>query len=240
MTRRSFALLADELSDNTIVLRGKRRAHFLKVFPDAKTKNMELLAADGRVFAARLVNSGRDELILQVVSSDVVASPSFVLTLAAAILKPRKMDFLVEKAAELGVSRVLPLITARTMAVGKDGPGDSRLARWRGKAAGATAMNERPWLTRVMEACPITSLVFPAAERVLVLSAQGQLGLRRALRGGPQDLTLVVGPEGDFAPDELRMLKENGAELVRLGDEILRAETASLAALAVINAEWRW
>ncbi len=241
MTRRSFSITAEELRGRSVTLRGPRRAHFLKAFPPRKRSRLELLGGGGEIITARLARQGRDEVVLQVTSVRQAVARPFRLTLAAAVLKPKNMDFLVEKAAELGASRILPLLTSRTVAAGKGGTGRSRLARWRGKAAAAAAMNESPQLAQVLEAMPLSSLSFERGELVLALCAGGECSLYDVLRrSAARHLVLVVGPEGDFTPTELAELGKKGARTVRLGEEVLRAETAALSALAIVNSIWRW
>ena len=241
MTRRSFNITADELQGDTIILRGRRRAHFLKAHRAATGGELELVGPGGELISARLRARGGAKLVLEVSGVAGGSSPVHELVLAAAVLKPKKMEFLVEKAAELGATCILPLLTARTVAAGKGGAGSTRLSRWRAKAREAAAMNRRPRVSRVLEPCPLGRLELLRGGTTLVLVADASLTLSAALRRGRQkDLMLVVGPEGDFTPAELAALVERGARTVRLGGEVLRAETAAISALAIVNSLWEW
>jgi len=244
MTRRSFTVLAGEVEAKTVVLRGKRAAHFRKAFGGhangpADGKAIELLTDDGKIISV-LPEKMTPELVeLRVVSQGKSPVPPAELILAAAIIKPRKMDFLVEKAAELGVTKLIPLITARTM--GGGGASANRLQRWRGKALSAGSMNDRPYPTVVEPPRQLKTLVAAGTQTMLVLHATGDKGLGQALKKKPLgDLVLVVGPEGDLTGEELTVMRENGAELVSLGEQVLRAETAALAGLAIVNSIWHW
>jgi 16S rRNA (uracil1498-N3)-methyltransferase len=237
MTRRSFTLSADEIQGDTILLRGRRAAHFRKAFGKrlagaADSSAVELLVEDGSVIEAVLEELSSASISLRCLSRKMAAGPDRQLILAAAIIKPRKMDFLVEQAAELGVTRLIPLRTARTITAPGAAVSPNRLERWRGKALSARAMNDRPYPTTVEAPQDICSLTAGDGLKMLVLHASGSNPLSLILkRTSPGDLILVVGPEGDLTAEELSVLDAKGAERACLGKDILRAETAALAAV---------
>jgi len=159
------------------------------------------------------------------------------VTLAQGIAANDAMDYAIRKATELGVTSIQPLVTARSAPLPPGERGDRRLAHWRGVAIAAC---EQCGLNRVPEVLPPqgvtewlgawtgSGIVFaPAAERSLAVLAQP-----------PAPLALLIGPEGGFDERELRAGLARGFHPVRFGPRVLRAETAAVAALAVVQSMW--
>lgn len=173
-------------------------------------------------------------------------SPRWTLAVAGVTggLKGGRGDWAVEKGAELGAAAVVPLLTARGGG-GRDrgGGGDGgRTERWRRLAAAASKQSLRPHGLEVRDAVALTDLLpaVAAAPLALVAVAGGAPVLdvlearRAALAGAEGECFLLVGPEGDWAPDELAALAAAGAVPVGLGSARLRVETAALALLAAV------
>jgi 16S rRNA (uracil1498-N3)-methyltransferase len=155
------------------------------------------------------------------------------LTLAISILKGEKFDLVVQKAVELGVVRVVPLITARREVKLKDEA--KRTERWRRIALEASKQSGRARLMAVAEPCAFVDLVtsrdYPGAE--ILFSERS---------GGPfpnviehKKITAFIGPEGGWNDEELELAAVEGISVVTLGGRILRAETAAIALAAVIQ-----
>jgi 16S rRNA (uracil1498-N3)-methyltransferase len=154
------------------------------------------------------------------------------LTLAAAIIKGPRMDFLVEKAAELGAAVLWPLACARSVV---KNPGSERLTRWRRLAAAAAKQSLVP---RIMEIeAPLTVAAMTRnvpKEALAIVCAVGAEPLGALLhRQRPCDVILACGPEGDFDDTEAAAMGAAGFVPAGLGRGRLRSETAALAALAI-------
>lgn len=157
------------------------------------------------------------------------------LTLAVALLKADKLDWVVEKATELGVARLQPFASAHALAQ----PSPGRQARWQQIARAAAKQCGRTVVPAVAAPCALAEvLALPAAARLLLAEHGDRAPLARLALPPPAALLLVVGPEGGFAPAELRAATAAGVELVGLGPRILRAETAAIAAVALCQARW--
>jgi len=166
------------------------------------------------------------------------------LWLAFAPLKHARLAFLVEKACELGVSALLPVMTRRT----QGSPGSRiRAERLRKTAIEAAEQCERLSVPRVAEPVALAALLtdWPADRRLLIAAErQGAPAIAEVAAGAhPGPLGVLVGPEGGFAPGELDVATQHAnVSCVSLGPRILRAETAALAALAILQAlsgDWR-
>lgn len=165
-------------------------------------------------------------------------APEPDLWLLTAPLKKDRTDLVVEKAAELGVSRLWPVFTRRTNA------GRVNAERMRAHLVEASEQCERLSVPELVEPAPLEKVLesWPAGRVLLFLDESGGgTPLAEAATAGPA--ALLVGPEGGFTPDEQRMLAaQSFCRPVGLGPRILRAETAAIAALAVwqsVAGDWR-
>jgi 16S rRNA (uracil1498-N3)-methyltransferase len=155
------------------------------------------------------------------------------ITLGQAILKGERMGWLVQKATELGVRRIVPLLTARVVAR----PAGERPARWARIAREAVKQCGRSVVPAIDLPRPLDLALAEVGTHDLawLLSETGGASLRAAVgeAGHPDRILLFVGPEGGFAPDEVERATAAGARPVSLGPRILRAESAALAAVAL-------
>ena len=170
--------------------------------------------------------------------------PAVHVTLAQAVLKSPNIDLVFQKATELGVQRLVPLITRRTVVRLKRERESRQLARWRAIVLEAAQQSERG---RIPQVDAPTSLSDYLAEkgaddttRLLLWEDESTLGLHDLLNASPSPrrATLLVGPEGGFDADEVRAARVAGFVTVSLGDAVLRAETAAPAALAILQYAW--
>ncbi len=203
----------------------------------------------GRALGA-VAEVGRDSLSVRIGSRELVERPTPTVTLAQALVKGDRGELAVELATEAGVDVVWPWRAARCVARWDDGPrGAKALARWRSTATEAGKQSRRAWLPEVGEPVGTVELAArcAAVERrggvalVLHESAEEPIAAAVGARPGAGELLLMVGPEGGVAPDELAALRAEGARVVRLGPEVLRASTAAavaLGALGVLTSRW--
>jgi len=173
----------------------------------------------------------RDHAVIRVESSSPSpARPQIIL--AAAIIKGSRMDFLVEKAAELGASELWPLICARGLV---RAPGAERVARWGRLALSAAKQSQSPSAMEVRSPVGIDDLIRGVRPGTLaVICAQGAEPLGYVIRRvHPRAILIAVGPEGDFDDDERAQAANAGFVAAGLGPNRLRSETAALAAVSI-------
>jgi len=154
------------------------------------------------------------------------------IILAAAIVKGSHMDFIVEKAAELGASELWPLVCARGLV---RSPGAERLARWRRLALAAAKQSHSAAAMEVRAAFSVDDLLGSVPPNTLaVICAQGAEALVDVIRRAHSRAILIaVGPEGDFNDDERKKAADAGFVAAGLGPNRLRSETAALAAVSI-------
>ena len=160
------------------------------------------------------------------------------LTLAQGVARGEKMDLIVQKATELGIVRIVPLLTERSEVKLDAVRAEKRLLHWRAVAASAAEQSGRARLPEIIPALPLPQwldgLVEDGALRLALLpeATRSSRDVRFAAAGG----VLVVGPEGGLGERDIRALTGTGFDGLRLGPRILRTETAGLAALAALQA----
>lgn len=167
------------------------------------------------------------------------------LILAAAVIKGPRMDFIIEKAAELGVTELWPLLCARGVA---QAPGAERIGRWRRLAMAAAKQSLTPAAVELHEPIGFTDLIETLAKDRLAVDARDARRLKMICTIGaepiasvvrrvrPRAIVIACGPEGDFTEAELELAAGAGFEAVGLGSNRLRSETAALAAVSIAAA----
>jgi len=198
-----------------------------------------LFNGDGRECDARLTMLAKRSVTAEIIEvRDVDRESPLQLTLAQSIARGEKMDWILQKATELGVARIVPLVTERTEVKLDEDRAERRLAHWTNVIAGAceqSGRNRLPLLQAPQRLDRwIGSLVDDEAMR-LALLPEGNVQLRQ-LPAMHKGATLAVGPEGGFSEHDIAMLNQGGFLGLRLGPRILRTETAGIAALAALQA----
>ena len=161
------------------------------------------------------------------------------LVLALSPLRGDRMELVIQKATELGVSEIWPVVTARTDAAARPALRGARGERWERVASGAAEQSGRAVVPLVSSATTLERLVGEsfAGPRVVLLETPGHPPLA-ALAPSPRALLLFVGPAGGFEPPEVDRLLEGGFRPASLGPRVLRAETAAIAAVTLAQGLW--
>ncbi|MGE5152533.1 MAG: 16S rRNA (uracil(1498)-N(3))-methyltransferase [Bdellovibrio bacteriovorus] len=193
---------------------------------------------DGSDYGARLVALGHGGTTLAVGERGPEEPPPPVaIRLAIGVSKGERMDYAIQKSVELGVTRISPLFTERSVVQLSGDRLTRRMAHWQGILVGACEQSGRRRLPRLDPAAVFADWIGTAPAGSLLLDAQADDTLVALPRPGAE-VTLLVGPEGGLSPSERRVAKAHGCRPVRLGPRVLRTETAPLAAIAAIQALW--
>jgi 16S rRNA (uracil1498-N3)-methyltransferase len=225
-------------SDQTLVLRGDEARHCQQVLRHGVGDVIHLMDGRGRVASGPISRMAKQEVEIQVSDLRQHPAPTAPVTLVQAIPKGEGMDWIIEKAVELGVQRILPLCSERT------------IVRLTGEQA---EKKQQRWQRRVIEACKqcgqlwMPDLLLPQSlESALATTAAAPIRLIASLEPGSDwiqnqvlsfqgEVALAIGPEGDFSPAEYQRFREAGWKPVHLGPLVLRCETAAIAAVAVLQ-----
>jgi 16S rRNA (uracil1498-N3)-methyltransferase len=198
---------------------------------------IRLFDGQGGAYEGRVVSMGRQEVQARATTArPLQAVPERAVTLAVGMPANERMDWLVEKATELGVTRLVPLLTERTVVRLHGERASRRVAHWQAIAAAACEQSGRDLLPRIE---PVQSLrewlhadQDPAPLRIRLSLAPESRRAEDLVIEANQALHAALGPEGGWSPAEEEILAETGYSPVSLGQAVLRSETAALTALA--------
>jgi len=233
MTRRRW--IADEISGTHAALVGAQAEHLARVLRARVGQEFDI-AAEGRVHRGRIVSITPEKVEFEL-GEELPAAALPEITLVLAIFKFDRMEWAIEKATELGVARIVPLIAKRT---------DSHLAsaaakrveRWRRIAREAAQQSRRVAQPEIAALARLQDVFDFAADRRVVLSeGEDHVSLKQAVAGSKGALALAIGPEGGWTSEEERTFRERGWIAASLGPTILRAETAAIAVISIVAAE---
>ncbi len=218
---------------------GERDAHKIaRVLRLRDGDELEIVDAAGHTFDAR-VRSEPQGVYAELLAMRSATSPARLrIDIAQGILKGAKMDFVIEKATELGAAAVLPFYSRRSVV---QDLGDAKLERWRRLAKTAAAQCDRREVPEVRTPSRFEALLDRCAEYDVVLMPWEQAApdpLRESLPvwlESSRSVLVIVGPEGGFTADEAELGRAAGARLISLGERLLRSETAGLAMLAILE-----
>jgi|SRR5271166_1736673 len=238
MTRRRW--IAEHWDEATATLVGAQAEHMTRVLRAQPGMEADVVAG-GHVFHAQVAAVARDEVRFNLIA-ELEADPALPVTLVMAIYKFDHMEWAIEKATELGVAAVAPVIARRTEKHLAQAA-TQRSERWRRIVHEAAKQSRRsdvpivfdpaPLATRVRAASEATNIVLAEQERTTTLRNAIEEAVAAAGTETPK-LEIAIGPEGGWAPSEEALFDANGWRAASLGPRILRAETAAIAALAVV------
>jgi 16S rRNA (uracil1498-N3)-methyltransferase len=216
-------------------------AHHLHVVRLPPGADLVLFNGEGGQYRARLAETGKKRASATVEAFDPrEAELPFPVTLAQGLPEGAKMDWIIEKAVELGVTAVQPLAAQRSVVRLSGERADKRRGHWEAVVVAASEQCGRNRLAAVAPVEPCARwLAQPGAGLRLLLSPRAGASLAEWARANPaQEVCLLVGPEGGFTPEEEEAAVAGGALALSMGPRVLRTETAGLAALAILAANW--
>ena len=223
-----------------VALSDEEARHLTQVLRLSLGDEVRVFDGRGREHVARVEVAAKQRAEVRV-GAQATAAPEVPvhLTLAAALLKGDKFDDVVRDAAMMGVRVIRPLVTSRTEVPAARAGKASRVERWKRVALSSVKQCGRAVVPEVDEPQALTVALLNLP-RPLIALAEPSLGVRPGeLPPRPDTATVLVGPEGGWAPAEVEALVAAGATLFSLGGRTLRADAAPLVALAVVLAEWK-
>ncbi len=227
--------MADEHDGDTAALTGKHAAHLARVLRARVGEEFDIAVGE-RVRLGRVTRVS-DDRVEFALGEELPSVRSGAITLALAIFKFDRFEWAVEKATELGASRIVPFAAARTDAhLAK--AAIKRVERWRRIAREAAEQSRRVAPPEITDPAKFADVVkLESGARVVLAESECPLSLGDALAQAPAgSLALAIGPEGGWTERELEQFASAGWLCASLGANILRAETAVVAALAVAQA----
>ena len=243
MSRRRFYAPSEAFNSHaqTVTLEADEARHLREVLRLKPGDDVYIFNGEGKEFHCTIDSSRRDTAILNVITEVSPARPEspLQLTLAVALLKSDKFDLVVQKATELGVVRVVPVLTKLADIKFKDeSDAHKRVLRWRRIALEAAKQSGRALIPEIVEPISFAELIQSQASRINVLFAErdGQ-SLDSLAHNVVTDasLTALVGSEGGWTDSEIETAKKAGWKVITLGGRTLRAETAAIAVATLLQ-----
>ncbi|HEV2828598.1 MAG TPA: 16S rRNA (uracil(1498)-N(3))-methyltransferase [Pyrinomonadaceae bacterium] len=247
MTRRRFFAPVSAFDSDfaNVSLAQDEARHLREVLRLKAGDEVYVFDGKGKEFHCRIEESRRDTAQLKVIAEIAPARPEspLALTLAVALLKGEKFDLVVQKATELGVVRVVPVVTKLAdIRLRDESDAAKRVARWQRIALEAAKQSGRAVVPDVGAPVSFATLIHqagnePRASRLMFSERDGQ-SLKDAmsrLTSKPPDLTALVGSEGGWVDEELETARQAGWTIVTLAGRTLRAETAAIAVAVLLQ-----
>ncbi len=236
------------LSAGELIELSERESHHLgRVLRVREGERVEGLDGAGHRLGSVVHSLSKKSVILRVEQRQTVPELAAHITLFQAIPKGKNMEWIIEKATELGVRRIVPLVTDRTVIRPDASERSQRVEKWTATAIDAIKQCGSGWLPRIE--APMTLSAALAGVVATDLSFVGTFAedarhprrvieeFSRSHGRQPKSFGVWIGPEGDFTAPELAAIRAIGAQPITLGPLVLRAETAALYAVSVLNYE---
>ncbi|NEX61997.1 16S rRNA (uracil(1498)-N(3))-methyltransferase [Noviherbaspirillum galbum] len=229
------------LSIGSQVQLNSRVAHHLHVVRLAQGEVITLFNGEGGEYCATLVDADRRHAAVEIKTFHPrEAELPYAITLAQALPEGTKMDWIIEKAVELGVTAVQPLAAQRSVVRLSPERAAKRLEHWQGIIAAAAEQCGRNRLAQIAEPLDFQAWIGQHdLHRRILLTPRAEQSLCDWARHQPaQAVAIMIGPEGGFSEREEQLAIEHGALALSLGTRVLRTETAGMTAVAALNAVW--
>jgi 16S rRNA (uracil1498-N3)-methyltransferase len=247
MTRRRFYAPPTAFANkqDSVTLIADEARHLREVLRLKAGDEVFVFDGAGKEFHCRIADSKRDTAQLEVLAEVSPAKPEspLQLTLALALLKGEKFDLVVQKATELGVARIVPVITKHAdIRLRDESDAAKRVTRWQRIAMEAAKQSGRAVIPEIAKLITVASLMESTSEaepcNCLMFSerdGQSLLQTKESLAADSKQMTALVGSEGGWSDEEIGAARAAGWAVVTLGGRTLRAETAAIAVVALLQ-----
>jgi 16S rRNA (uracil1498-N3)-methyltransferase len=232
------------VNEDTVTIAGDQYHHIVHVLRLKKGSRLSLADGCGREYDGIISKVDGDSLTVALAGEPVVSKCGNMprITLYQGLPKGEKLELIMQKCTELGVSEIVPFMAARSVA--RVGPGrlEEKLERWRRITLEAARQSKRAMLPEINFAADVTEVCRHADHdiKLLLWEEEHSLSMKRILSEAvhPASVAVVVGPEGGLTPYEVAIASKYGFISVSLGRRILRTETAGLAIMAILQFYW--
>lgn len=228
----------EEIFEKEYILSGEDARHISKSLRMKKGEELTLCSPSGTVHNC-IVNDISDSTVeVDVISSEISkAEPDVKVTLYQALPKGDKMEMIIQKAVEIGVTAIVPVISERCVSRPDKKTLSKKIVRWQKIAKQASMQSGRGIVPKIEECISFKEAVTSAKGEKIIFYELGGESVKSILKDKPTEISIFIGSEGGFSSDEVEtVISENGKKAT-LGKRILRAETAPLVALTLIMYE---
>lgn len=229
---------SDKKIDNTFLLSKEDSYHINKVMRMKIDDQVEVVF-NKECYLTKIIDINLDSTLVKIISKmDDKPEMNISVTLAQSLVKEQKMDFIIQKATELGVSSIIPLATTRSV-VKENDKTDKKIIRWQRIAKEASEQSKRVVIPNIESVISVKdlSLLDNYDVKILCTVRENSKNIKNILSNIKTGVTMliVVGPEGGFTEKEEEEMIKNGFITTSLGDTVLRTETVALFLMSVIH-----
>lgn len=222
-----------------MVIKDVDAKHISKVLRMQPGDKVQIVSDDGVTAIAEIVSLQTDNVVVKCLEKLAEShEPTVKITLAQGLAKGEKMDFIIQKAVEMGASSIVPVAMEHSVVRLEGAKADKKVERWQKIAEAAAKQSKRDIIPQVQPVQTMQQMLAnnDLQHKIIAYECEDRLGLKTALQScdNLQELLLIIGPEGGISEFELELARKNGAVPVSLGKRILRAETAGVVALSAI------
>jgi 16S rRNA (uracil1498-N3)-methyltransferase len=243
MTHRFF-VPSHQISGPRVTIMGSDAKQIKNVLKLKEGDMLEVLDGSSKVFAVKINSVKSDEVLCFVTSSrSMKTEPAVKITLIQSIAREAKMDMVIQKCTELGVTKIVPVVSERTIIKLDQEKKDKRLSRWQRIAKEAAEQSSRavvPGIEEIKDFAEALGQEKGTDLKLIPWEMEEKTSIKTVLKENKKvkSLSLAIGPEGGFSSKEVKEAKAAGFIPVSLGKRILRTETAGIAVLSMINYEF--
>lgn len=226
----------EAISGNMLTLVGEEKHHAVTVLRKKPGETLYCIDGEGTCYTSRIIEISKTALKAQIEAKEYEPEPRTHITIAISLTKTSdRFENFLEKATELGVSEIIPMLTARTVSRPREDQYQSKLERWRKIVLAAAKQSQRYRLPKVHPITPFNEVLKrPDELRVLPYEFSRK---KIALSFVGKRVLFVIGSEGGFTPEEVEAALQAGFEEISLGRTILRVDTAGIFVAAMVRAE---
>ncbi|MCX7842686.1 MAG: 16S rRNA (uracil(1498)-N(3))-methyltransferase [Clostridia bacterium] len=235
-----FVKYSDVIGQN-IKITGEDASHIKKVLRLRSGDSINISDDQGNDYHARIAKIEADYVLTQIESSSAnISEPSIEVTLFQGLPKSDKMDLIVQKNVELGIAKIVPVITEHTVVkLDSKKDAENKIKRWQRISMEAAKQSNRGRIPEVSYPVSFEEAISLSANchlRLIPYEKEKQMGLRKCLHNicGVKNAAVFIGPEGGFSEKEIQTALESGVIPVTLGPRILRTETAGLMVQSIL------
>lgn len=233
--------------ENVVTLMGSEAHHAIRVLRLRNGEHVTVLDGAGQELQCAITAQTGKTVSLEVLNRKTHAPPPCPITLIQAIPKAKLIESIIQKGAELGVARIVPIISERVVTHLDSESAATKAEKWQQVAIEAIKQSGNPWLPKVDP--PVSLKTYTERKETFQLPLVGCLEpgsrhprvwfdqFREVHRVSPASIAVWIGPEGDFTPAEYSSIQALGAMPITLGTLVLRVETAAIYCLSVLNYE---
>lgn len=232
-------------SADEMVLGDEESHHLLHVVRGREREQLLVIDGRGREALVEIIEATRKQARVKVIQQRSVPPPAIAITLIQALPREQKMDLIIQKATELGVRELVPVVSDNGVVRIKTGEDAGKLERWNKIALSAAKQSGSLWLPQIHPVMPLLDYVsaMPRFDVWMTCSLEPDAQPLRALlqhvrSTSPEAIGVLVGPEGDLTARELAAARNAGARMISLGSQVLRSETASLYMMSILQYEF--